>query len=490
MDRFKAFFFKNTSNKQIIAKNAFWLFASEGFSRVFKVVLVIYTVRVLGAYDWGVFSYALSLGSLLMIFSDIGLSGLITREIIQQKEGYRSFIATAFVIKSALIVASTIAVVLIGPAISDIPEAHVILPWIAGVLLFDAVRDFVLYLNTAFEKMERDMLVKSVMSIVTVLVGVLLLQIDPIPRSVAIGYAIGGGIGMILALWTVGRDMRAVFGAYDRTLLRSVIVTTLPFAAISLINTVMANTDIYLLGIWRDATEIGLYSSAQRIYQLILMVPVIIATTIFPLLSRLATTNNDRFALVLGKVTASMFVVGMPIGIGGVLLAPRLIPLFFGPGFEHAVPILQVLLVMLLAAFPLVLFSNSVFAYNGQKSLAIIYTLGMIANAVINIILIPSLGALGSALATLISTTMITGLVWRRLYRMTRFHVFSRLGRSIVALGSMIVAILVINSWPLALVIIAGALVYIGVLVILREPLIAEVRTLFAPTTPSSPVIH
>ena len=49
MDRLKAFFFKNTSNKQIIAKNAFWLFASEGISRVFKVVLVIYAVRVLGA---------------------------------------------------------------------------------------------------------------------------------------------------------------------------------------------------------------------------------------------------------------------------------------------------------------------------------------------------------------------------------------------------------------------------------------------------------
>ena len=424
-----------------------------------------------------------------MIFSDIGLSGLITREIIQQKEGYRSFIATAFAIKSALVVASTIAIVLIGPAISDIPEARLILPWIAGVLLFDAVRDFVLYLNTAFEKMERDMLVKCVMSILTVLVGVLLLQINPIPRSVAIGYALGGGVGMVLALWTVGRDVRAVFGAYDRTLLRTVMMTTLPFAAISLINTVMANTDIYLLGIWRDATEIGLYSSAQRIYQLILMVPVIIATAIFPLLSRLATNDDGRFAFVLGKVTASMFVVGLPISIGGVLLAPRLIPLFFGAGFEHAVPILQVLLVMLLAAFPLVLFSNSVFAYNGQGSLAIIYTLGMIANAVTNIILIPSFGALGSAAATLLSTTVITGLVWRRLYRMTAFRVFSRLGRSMVALGSMIVTILVIGSWPLGLVIITGALVYVGVLLVLREPLITEVRTLFGPTTPPT-VIH
>ncbi len=485
MDRLKAFFFKNTSNKQIIAKNAFWLFASEATSRILKVVLVIYAVRMLGARDWGVFSYALSLGSLLMICSDIGLSGLITREIIQRKEGFSSFIATAFALKSALVVLSTTIVVLCGPLVSHIPEAQSILPLIALTLFFDATRDFILYINTAFEKMERDMLVKSMMSITTVIVGVVLLHINAVPRSVAIGYMVGSGIGSILALWSIGRDIRTVLGKVDPKLLRTVIVTTLPFAAISLINTVMANTDIYLLGIWRDATEIGLYSSAQRIYQLILMIPVIISTAAFPLLSRLASTNNEQFAVVLGKITASMFMIGLPVSVGGIILAPELIGLIFGPGFEHAVPILQVLLVMLLAAFPLVLFSNSVFAYNGQGRLALIYSLGLVGNALLNILLIPLFGALGSAIATLVSTSIITGLVWKRLYTMTAFHVCTRLGRSCIALIFMIGTLVIGDTLPLVVHILLAAGVYIGILVVLREPLVGELRRLVRPTTPS-----
>ena len=46
----------------------------------------------------------------------------------------------------------------------------------------------------------------------------------------------------------------------------------------------MGNTDIFMLGIWKDSTEIGLYSSAQRIQQFIIMIPSMFATATFPLI--------------------------------------------------------------------------------------------------------------------------------------------------------------------------------------------------------------
>ncbi len=480
MERLKKFLFKNTNSRQTIAKNMFWLFTSEGMSRVLKVAFVVYATRVLGAEGWGIFSYALSLGSLLMIFSDIGLSGLITRETVQKKEGFQNFITTALVLKSILAVLSTIAVVFIGPLVSNLPGAVLLLPLIALTLFFDVVRDLVLYINTAFEKMERDMIAKMTMSITTIGVGVLLLYLRPIPQSLAIGYAIGSAVGCAFAFWSVWRDIRTVFGRFDRALLGKVVQTTLPFAAISLINNVMANTDIYLLGMWRNATEIGLYASAQRIYQFILMFPVMFATALFPLLSRLATNDDERFATILGKTTALVFLIGLPISIGGIILAPNIIHLLFGAGFASAVPMLQILLVMIIAAFPLVLFSNSVFAYNGQTRLAIIYSVGMVGNALCNMLLIPSLGAVGSAIATLVSTSLITVLVWKRLYRMTRFRVFTHLRRTVVALIFMVIALGIMKSAgvPFVFEILGAVVVYGGILILFREPLLMEIKTL------------
>ena len=478
----KDFLFSNTSNRQTVVKNTFWLFASEGIARVLKMVLVIYAARVLGAEGWGTFSYALSLGSLLMIGSDIGLSGLITREILQKKEGFRSFISTALLVKSIILILSTAAVVLVGPMISHLPEARVLLPLIAITLFFDAVRDLTLVINTAFEKMERDMLAKTVMSVLTVGIGIALLYIAVLPRSVAIAYAVGSVVGCILALWSAGSDMRNLFGKIDRKLIGTVLQTTLPFAAISLITNVMANTDIYLLGVWKDATEIGLYTSVQRIQQFILIIPVIIATAVFPLLSRLAVKDTPQFAVVLGKTTALMFMIGLPISVGGIILSEKIVVLLFGVGFTSAVPILQLLLLMLLASFPLVLFSNSIFAYNGQNKLALMYGAGMLANALFNIILIPRFGAVGSAIATLISTLCITGLVWKRLYDLSRLEVLSRLGRSIIATILMGIALIGMQyaAFPFVAELLIAIVLYGGILWISKEPILREIPSLRA----------
>ncbi len=123
MDRIKKFLFHNTGIKQTVAKNTFWLFLSEVSGRLFRMVLIIYAARVLGASGWGSFSYGLSVASLLMIFSDIGISGLITRELAQKKEEYRTFISTALAIKIILVALSTLLVVVLSPFISNIPQA-------------------------------------------------------------------------------------------------------------------------------------------------------------------------------------------------------------------------------------------------------------------------------------------------------------------------------------------------------------------------------
>ena len=85
MEKLKTFFLRNTNTGQTIIKNTFWLFSSEISGRLLKMGLIIYAARVLGSSGWGVFSYAISVASLLTMFADIGISDLIIREITQKK---------------------------------------------------------------------------------------------------------------------------------------------------------------------------------------------------------------------------------------------------------------------------------------------------------------------------------------------------------------------------------------------------------------------
>jgi len=79
------FFLKNSGTKQTIAKNTFWMAVAEGITRFLKLFLIIYVARILGATEYGKFTFALAFVSLFAIFSDFGISQITTRELAQKK---------------------------------------------------------------------------------------------------------------------------------------------------------------------------------------------------------------------------------------------------------------------------------------------------------------------------------------------------------------------------------------------------------------------
>jgi O-antigen/teichoic acid export membrane protein len=484
MHSIRSFLFKNTSVRQTVLKNTFWLFVSETVGRILKMGLVIYAARMLGADGWGVFSYALSLGSLLMIFSDIGLGNLITREAIQKKDNYSSFISTALLLKGIVLAASTLLIVLLSPSISHLPEARVLFPMIALVLFFDSLRDLGLAINKVFEKMEREMVVKALMNVVVLALGIVLLHVYLEPQSVAIAYAVGSAIGFVLIAILMRKDIRGLISTIDMRIIPSVIKTAWPFALIALITTVMANTDIYMLGIWKDPTEIGLYASVQRIQQFILILPIMIATAVFPLFSRLANKDNMQFSIALEKTMAITMMIGIPIAFGGLILSEEIVTLFFGVGYANAVPILNILMVMLLVSFPLILLSNAIFAYNEQKHLALAYLSGVIANVLLNILLIPQYGAVGSAIATFVCSAVITLIIWIKMKSINSFRTFRYVKKSILATIGMLCILALCQYFDLHIVITAlGSMIfYVVVLLLLKEPLLKEIQSILRPS--------
>jgi O-antigen/teichoic acid export membrane protein len=478
------FLFKNTSTKQTVTKNIFWLIASETLGRPLRMILIIYAARVLGVSGWGVFSYAISVGTLIMTFSDIGLGGYVTREISQRKEGHQAFVSSAFFLKGALLLASTLLVIVVGPLISHIAEAKALFPLIALVLFFDSLRNFGFAINLASEKMETEMLVTVITNAVILVLGIVLLKHRPVPTSMAIAYAIGSAAGFIAIAYLIRKDIARLIGKVDRKTMLSVVRTTWALALVTLIGSIMANTDIYMLGIWKTPTEVGLYASAQRIQQFILMLPSMIATTTFPLLSRLAHADKGSSRTTFEKTLSFVMIVGIPIACGGGFFARDIILLIFGADYIGAVPIFQVLIATLLAAFPLVILSNAVFAFNKQKSTAFAYAFGVAANIALNLLLIPKLGAVGSAIATAAATIIITSILWKKLKSVLYFEIAPRLKKTFLAVLIMISITVLLKQLGVYSIVnmLISAFVYFGALIMFKEPALLEIRNIFKST--------
>lgn len=479
MEKIKKFLFINTNARQTVIKNTFWLFLSEMFGRFLKFGLIVYAARILGANGWGVFSYALSIGSLLMIFSDIGLSGLITREASQKKEGYATFITTALVLKSIALIFSILLLIFASPLISHIPEARRLFPIITLVLLFDSLRELFFAINRATEKMEKEMIVKTIMSTVILILGIVLLKIKLAPESMAVAYAIGSIIGFVIITLIAKKDIKRLIAKIDISKFKTVLQTTWPFAIVSLVGTIMTNTDIYMLGIWRNSVEIGLYASVDRIQQFIIIIPSTIAIAVFPIVSRLAINDSNQQKTMLEKTVSLILTIGLPISLGGIILANQIVLFVFGPQYLEAIPILRILMLILLISFPLIILSNTILALNKQKNLVQAYSFGIIINIIINILLIPKFGAVGSAIATLISTTTTTSIIWWKLKKINYFEILPLLKKTFLATFFMIIFTISFKYLKLHLLInvLISAILYLYFLYLLKEPILKEIET-------------
>jgi len=478
--KLKTLLFTNQTLRQTIAKNTFWLTVSNIGGRFIRAFLIIYAARVLGAEGYGTFAYAISLTGFFAIFTDLGIGAFLTREAAQagRSKAREEILGAAFAIKMVLLALGALIILFIAPSFTKIEEARILLPVVAFVFIFDSLRDLGISFIRALERMEIEALLYLLTNIAIVIFGFLSLQISTTPLALTWAYAIATGIGTASTAYTLRHYLKNLLGRFDFRQIKSILISAWPFAFTSMLGTVMINTDIILIGFFRTAGEVGSYSVADRIIQMLYIIPGILATSTFPALSRLARAQSERARVLLERLISIMFLLSLPIAVGGILTANALIILLFGNGYAEAVFPFQILLSSLLVRFPSALLANTIFAYDGRKQLFIFAAIGSIGNLLLDILLIPRFGIAGAAWTTLITQLISTSYLWNATRKILPFSIFSyipRMAISAILMGGL-TWILTAAGAPLLITIALSAATYAGLLWLFREPLLKEFK--------------
>lgn len=429
----KKFLFVNTSTKQTVIKNTFWLIFGETISRLLRFFVVIYAARTLGTNGWGIFSYALSIGGLLMILADLGLSGFVTRELSKSKEGLNTLVSTAVFIKIIVLSISVVVVIFCGPLISKLDGARQLIPLVAFILLFDSLRELGFAFNRAFEKMEYETLAKIIAGVAMLGAGLILFNKNTTPHTITIVYFIGSLMGTVAIIWMLRKKIHFSFSAVRFSLIRKIIVITFPFAFVSLLVSIITNIDTYMLGIWRTSAEIGIYSAAQRLYQFPLAIPALLSMAMFPMLARFSISESTKLKNVLEKTLSAIILLAIPIAFGGVILAKKIVIIFLGIEYLRAASVLQILMITTLITFPSIILSSAIFAVNEQKIFFKASGIGALINILLNLFLIPLWGAIGAAISTFFALAITTIFMWKRIKKVSNLSLLDKLKKPLLA---------------------------------------------------------
>lgn len=485
INRLKDLLFTNRGIRQTIAKNVFWLSIGQIGGRLFRATIIIYAARILGAAEYGIFSYALSLAGFFTIFADLGLSPLMTREIAAtqgQPEKQATYFASAFWIKIFLLAITSLLVIFAAPKFSKIEDVIVLLPFVAILVFFDNFRDFTFAYFKGVEKMEREAFLVIIMNITIALTGFVILNFYQSAGALLFSYVASVAVVSIATIYLIKNLIKGIFKYFNKETALRFIHDSWPLAFAGLFGIFMLNIDIVMLGWWRTPQEIGYYSASQRIIQIFYTLPAILASATFPAMARFIKQKETEKARVLNeKLIAILYLVAIPLAIGGIVLSASIIRFIFGEEYLPATASFQILIASLLINFPGAALGNLIMAHNQQKKLVNYVIGGSLSNIIFNTLLIPSFGISGAAIATLISQFAYFAPVWFKIKQIENFHTLRHLKK--IAASAILMGIFsyIFNQFGLNVIIniILSAGIYFGALYLMKEKIIGEIKDLF-----------
>ena len=377
-----------------------YLYALLGESTLgLMFILYVLIARVVGPEQYGVFSAAVALGGILGVFIQFGLPMLLTRNVAANpKDGTRHTIH--FLLIQAL---NTIPILALLPLITN---------WMG----FSRVGTILCYLMIAAEfcrsmKMSWRSVMKGKSWFHKESVSVFIERVFTVALASAVLFLTGNLILTTGALVIARLIDNAGTGLYlarhfplthhkTREQWRTTYLRALPFAMHGLLWIIYYQIDIIILKALTTEAEVGFYGAAYRVMEIFAALPRVVFFVAFTRFAQCHADAPQELPKQMVKALRMLFLMILPCLVLAGFAQPFVIPLLFGQAFTISVGLLAVLLPGLALNMFNTVNETYLLTTGREIRLTPLLLKTSAANVVMNLVLIPRLGALGAAIAT------------------------------------------------------------------------------------------
>jgi len=402
----KSLLFNNTTVKQTIFKNTLWLTLGIAVSKFLKIVLIVYVARILGATEYGMLSFALAFVSIFIVFADLGLSNIIIREFAREKENEKEFYSILS-LKILLTLGALMAIFITSFSItSDIIIRKII--WILA--MFSMVEWFSVIFYVFFQarqKMEYQSFAVIFESLAVTIIGFFVILNYPSAQNLSYAYLGASLIGLIFVLFLFHFKFIPLKISWQRSVWRKFLLMAWPLALAGVFTTVYNYIDSIMMGSMGQITETGWYNAAYRITAVFSIPLGLIFASFFPMVSKFFKESKEKLQKAWNYQMEIIILVTLPLMVGGIVLAPKIIDFVYGSGFTPAILAFQILIITAGISFFCTPLQYLLIAANQEKNFFWITSSAALVNIILNFILIPRFSLYGAAAATAITYILI-----------------------------------------------------------------------------------
>lgn len=154
------------------------------------------------------------------------------------------------------------------------------------------------------------------------------------------------------------------------------------------------------LGFTTNDTQVGYYTTATKLYSILLALYTGVTTVLMPRMSNLLAQNKiDEFKVLISKSTTLLFQLSIPLIILCDVFTPQIIMLISGPGYEGAITPMRIIMpLMLIIGYEQIQVVQCLMPLGKDKTIMINASIGAIIGIILNLTIVPHLQSIGSAI--------------------------------------------------------------------------------------------
>ena len=169
--------------------------------------------------------------------------------------------------------------------------------------------------------------------------------------------------------------------------------------------------NVMYLGLVSNNTEVGYYTTAFKLYSAVLGFFTAFTNVMLPRMSSLlANGEKDRFQELVNRSFSVMSTCCIPLILCSMIMAPQIVYILSGPGYEGAILPMRIIMP---AAFAVgvaqVLAIQVLMPMKKDKVLLVASIIGAVVSLLINLLVVPYIESVGSAVVLLCSEAVVTG---------------------------------------------------------------------------------
>jgi len=387
-----------------IAANTLYRAAGDLGSKVATIALFVVMARKLGDAQFGVFTFALSLVTLVTVLADFGQNTVLVREVARDRAQVHRYFVNNLALQLVLAVpalALAVAIVVVG---GKDAQTRAVVALLGVAVVAELLRGTCFAVFEAHESFVYIPIVLITQRLVGNAIAVAALLSGAGVVTVAAIYLGGAVLAFLIALGLMLRYVVRPSLRIEPRIWAALMRMAIPLGLAGVFGTVLFRVDTAMLAVYEPKAVVGNYGAAYRVFEATLFLGWASGAAFYPVYSRL---DHAALSRVFERSIKLVAAISFPVGVASSVLARPAIHLFYGSGYDQAVGALR-LLGPAIGFYGVAYLSGLLLAsQHRQRILTVIMGVAAIENILGNLVLIPAFSLNGAAGGTSISQVLV-----------------------------------------------------------------------------------